>query len=122
MQTITISGNLGRDSELRTVRDKSVLNFSVGVKNGFGRDAGTVWYRCSLWGKAGEAFADSLKSGTKVFITGPLIHDEYEGKPQYNIDVRDIDTAPKAQSSGSGGNRAQEQAVADDDDTDFVPF
>jgi single-strand DNA-binding protein len=96
MQNITISGNLGKDAELRTVRDSQVLSFSVGVKNGFGSDAGSVWYRCSLWGKAAEVF-DGLTKGTKVFISGELTHDEYEGKPQFNVRVGSIDTAPRSE-------------------------
>ena len=92
MQNITISGNIGKDAELRTVRDTQVLSFNVGVKNGYGGGATTVWYRCSLWGKAAEAFANSLKKGIKVFVSGELTHDEYEGKPQFNVRVGSIDT------------------------------
>mgnify|MGYP000660329805 CR=1 FL=1 len=32
------------------------------------------------------------KKGTKVFISGELTHDEYEGKPQFNVRVGSIDT------------------------------
>jgi single-strand DNA-binding protein len=92
MQNITISGNVGKDAELRTVRDTQVLSFNVGVKNGFGRDAASVWYRCSLWGKAAEAFSGSINKGTKVFISGELTHDEYDGKAQFNVRVGSIDT------------------------------
>jgi single-stranded DNA-binding protein len=78
----------------------------VGVKNGYGRDAGTVWYRCALWGNAATAFESSIKKGVKVFIQGDLKHDEYEGKPQFNIDVKGIDTgggkSDSEQSSGDG--------------------
>jgi single-strand DNA-binding protein len=101
MQNIIISGNVGKDAELRTVRDNQVLSFNVGVKNGFGKDAGSVWYRCSLWGKAAEVFAGSLKKGTKVFVSGELTHDEYEGKPQFNVRVSSIDTAPRSEAGGS---------------------
>jgi single-strand DNA-binding protein len=104
MQNITISGNVGKDAELRTVRDSQVLSFNVGVKNGFGKDAGSVWYRCSLWGKAAEAFAGSLKKGTKVFVSGELTHDEYEGKPQFNVRVGSIDTAPRSEAKADGGS------------------
>jgi single-strand DNA-binding protein len=96
MQNITISGNIGKDAELRDTRDSKVLSFNVGVKNGYGKDAGSVWYRCSLWGKAAEVFANSLKKGTKVFVSGELTHDEYEGKPQFNVRVGSIDTAPRS--------------------------
>lgn len=124
MQNITLSGNVGKDAELRTVRDSQVLGFNVGVKNGFGRDAGTVWYRCSLWGKAAEAFADSIKKGTKVFVTGELTHDEYEGKPQFNVRVGSIDTGPRVESAG-GGTKAPDTGSSWDDadlDSDQVPF
>jgi single-strand DNA-binding protein len=122
-QVITISGNVGKDAELRTVRDSQVLGFNVGVKNGFGRDAGSVWYRCSLWGKAAEVFADSIKKGTKVFITGDLTHDEYEGKPQYNVRVNSIDTGPRVEGAGGGTSAPPTGSSWDDTDLDdSVPF
>lgn len=130
MQNIVISGNVGRDAELRSTRDgQKVCSFNVGVKNGFGRDAGSVWYRCSLWGKAAEAFAPSLLKGAKVFITGELTHGEYEGKPQYEVRVGSIDTGPRP--SGESGHRNQNgmgtrddlnDPLPDDDDSDRVPF
>ena len=127
MQIITISGNIGKDAELRDTRDSKVLSFNVGVKNGYGRDAGSVWYRCSLWGKAAEAFADGLTKGTKVFITGDLTHDEYEGKPQFNVRVGSIDTGPRPQGQSDSGSQAQAGGGShttwdnDLDDTE-VPF
>ena len=125
-QQVIISGNVGKDAELRTVRDSQVLSFNVGVKNGFGKDAGSVWYRCSLWGKAAESFSGSLKKGTKVFITGDLIHDEYEGKPQYNVRVGSIDTAPRSEAGASNtqfnaSSQNQHITYADDLDSE-IPF
>ena len=126
MQNITISGNVGKDAELRDTRDSKVLSFNVGVKNGFGRDAGSVWYRCSLWGKAAEAFAGSIKKGTKVFITGELTHDEYEGKPQFNVRVGSIDTGPRPQSQSDDGSQVQADGGShttwDDELEDSIPF
>ena len=124
-QQVIISGNVGKDAELRTVRDSQVLSFNVGVKNGFGKDAGSVWYRCSLWGKAAESFSGSLKKGTKVFITGDLTHDEYEGKPQFNVRVGSIDTAPRSEAGASqvSNSHSQNQHNTFDDDLDSdVPF
>jgi single-strand DNA-binding protein len=126
-QQIIISGNVGKDAELRTVRDSQVLSFNVGVKNGFGKDAGSVWYRCSLWGKAAESFSGSLKKGAKVFITGDLTHDEYEGKPQFNVRVGSIDTGPRSDSPRTEDTQSsapsQNQHTSYDDDLDSdVPF
>lgn len=130
MQNIVLSGNIGRDAELRTTRDgQKVCSFNVGVKNGFGRDAGSVWYRCSLWGKAAEAFAPSLLKGVKVFVSGELTHGEYEGKPQYEVRVGSIDTG--ARPTGETGHRNQNgfgtrddlnDRLPADDDADSVPF
>ena len=125
-QQVIISGNVGKDAELRTVRDSKVLSFNVGVKNGFGKDAGSVWYRCSLWGKAAESFSGSLKKGTKVFITGDLVHDEYEGKPQFNVRVGSIDTAPRSEAGASNtqsyaSSQNQHITYADDLDSE-IPF
>jgi single-strand DNA-binding protein len=126
MQNITISGNVGKDAELRTVRDTQVLSFNVGVKNGFGRDAGSVWYRCSLWGKAAEAFAGSIKKGTKVFISGELTHDEYEGKAQFNVRVGSIDTGPRPQGQSDDDSQVQDDGGShttwDDELEDSIPF
>ena len=126
MQIITISGNIGKDAELRDTRDSKVLSFNVGVKNGFGKDAGSVWYRCSLWGKAAEAFAGGLTKGTKVFITGELTHDEYEGKPQFNVRVGSIDTGPRPQGQIDSGSQAQASSGSnttwDNELDDDVPF
>ena len=126
MQNITISGNVGKDAELRTVRDTQVLSFNVGVKNGYGRDAGSVWYRCSLWGKAAEAFAGSLSKGTKVFITGELTHDEYEGKAQFNVRVGSIDTGPRPQAQADDSVQVQDDGGShitwDNDLEDSIPF
>ena len=124
-QQVIISGNVGKDAELRDTRDSKVLSFNVGVKNGFGKDAGSVWYRCSLWGKAAESFSGSIKKGTKVFITGDLVHDEYEGKPQFNVRVGSIDTAPRSEAGATpisnGGTKAETWDDIKDLDDD-VPF
>lgn len=122
MQLITISGNCGKDAELRDTRDSKVLSFNVGVKNGFGKDAGSVWYRCSLWGKAAEAFSGSIKKGTKVFISGELTHDEYEGKPQFNVRVGSIDTAPRFEAMPSTPVSHNQHTTFDDDLSDDCPF
>ena len=121
-QQIIISGNVGKDAELRDTRDSKVLSFNVGVKNGFGKDAGSVWYRCSLWGKAAESFSGSIKKGTKVFITGDLTHDEYEGKPQFNVRVGSIDTAPRSEAVPSTPVSQNQHTTYDDDLDSDVPF
>jgi single-strand DNA-binding protein len=127
MQTIIISGNLGKDPELRTPQggNDPVCSFNVGVRQGFDRDAASVWYRCSIWGKSGEAAHQRLRKGSRVSIIGQLKIGEYQGKPQYDIRVVDWDgSAPKAEA----GEQRQEQrgggggGFSGDDLDDDVPF
>lgn len=66
---MTVSGNLGRDAELKhTPSGDAVLEFSVASN---GRKKGdTTWVRCSVWGKRGEALAPHLAKGTRVCVVG----------------------------------------------------
>jgi single-strand DNA-binding protein len=124
MQIITVSGNLGRDPELRTTQGgEDILNFSVGVQQGWGDRASTNWFRCSVWGKRAKTLADKLRKGSRVFVVGELTIGEYQSKPQYEIRVSELDFSKAA----SGGEQRSEpqgvaQSAGDDADWDQVPF
>lgn len=92
MQIIHFTGNLGRDPESRSTNSgDTVCSFSVAVKQGFGRDAKSEWFRCSVWGKRGETVNRFLRKGMKVTVAGELVIGEYNGKPQYDVRVIDVD-------------------------------
>lgn len=125
MQTITISGNLGRDSEFRRAGDNDVLSFSIGVKQGYGDKASSNWFRCSLWGKRGDKLVDYLKKGAKVVVQGDLTIGEYDGKPQYDVRVNEVEFMSRADGERRDGPRRdgrqqQTDPFADlDDDVGF---
>lgn len=120
----TFTGNLGRDPETKSTSGGDVCSFSVAVKQGFGRDAKSEWFRCSLWGKRGETVARYLRKGMKVTVVGEMTIGEYNGKPQYDVRVSDVDW------SNDGGERREEprqepaQSGGWDGDSlnDSVPF
>ena len=125
MQIITITGNVGKDPEQRTTQGgDTVTTFSVAVRQGFKQDAPTVWFRCNVWGKRGDNIKQHLAKGAKATVVGELTIGEYQGKPQYDIRVNDVDWSKPAggeqrrqdSQGGSAGNPAQ------DDDWDSVPF
>jgi single-strand DNA-binding protein len=123
MQVLTISGNLGKDAELRqTQGGDDVLTFNLGVQNGYGRDAGTIWYRCSIWGQRAKSLNGKLRKGDKAFVSGALTIGEYQGKPQYDVRVAELDFTSKgerpAQDSRGGGGADSHP----DDLDDNVPF
>lgn len=86
------SGNLIRDPELRKVKERSVLSFTVAVdtnkkkvdangnpmKNEYGRQLYEAnFIDCNLWGIQGETLYPLLQKGTAVVVNGTGYQDEY---------------------------------------------
>jgi single-strand DNA-binding protein len=81
MNVFTFTGNLGNPAEQRfTGEGKSVVNFSVAVKSGYGKNAATTWVKCAMWGKQGEGALPYLTKGQMVAASGELSLREYESK------------------------------------------
>lgn len=131
MQSIVISGNIGKDADLRqTQGGDDVLSFNVGSKQGYGDNASTNWFRCSLWGKRGRSLQQYLTKGTKVVVNGEFSTSEYEGKTQLNVRVGEVEFMSKGGQSGDtrtgsgsvqGGGGMQAGGFGDDLEDD-VPF
>jgi single-strand DNA-binding protein len=84
---IILVGNLGRDPEMRyTPSGSAVTNFSMATSEKWTSQDGqpqerTIWWRISVWGKAGEACKNFLKKGSKVFVEGRMNADS-NGNPR----------------------------------------
>lgn len=93
----TITGNVGKDAESRTVgQGKIVLNFSVAAKSA-GKNSETVWFDCAVWGERGAKIREYIVKGTKVTAVGSLSKHESNGKTYLKLDVQDIDfSSPKS--------------------------
>lgn len=132
MNNITIAGQLGKDAEVRMMKDGTpVASFSVADSQG--RDKPPIWWRCQLWGKRAESLAPYLTKGQAVTVSGTVTESEYQKDgtthKAMEIRVQDValqggkrDAAPaparapapqKAASAGGGG-------FADMDDD--IPF
>ena len=126
MQLLTISGNLGSDPQLRTTQGgDDILSFSVGVKQGWGDKASSNWFRCSLWGKRARSLQQHLRKGVKVVVHGELTIGEYQGKPQYDIRVNEVEFLSQRDAPASGyGERKQSYGSGRSDpfDDDSVPY
>lgn len=143
MQQLTIIGYLGKDPEMRYVRDGSaVANFSVAVtENWKDRSTGeprehTEWFDCSAFGRTGEVVGEFLHKGSLVHLVGKLKTRSYEkdGVKRYATDVR-VDNILFLDKKGDSSAPykkpdAQEPAktpatagtVDDDDLDDDIPF
>lgn len=78
MATLTATGRLGRDAELRTVGDKKVASFSIAYETGYGDKKQTHWVDCAYW--RGEKIVSYLIKGALVEISGEPSVRTYESK------------------------------------------
>ena len=61
-----------------------------------GRDKGTIWWNCQLWGKRAEALSSYLVKGQAVTVSGTVTEREWtdkEGNKRKSIDITVSDVA-----------------------------
>lgn len=91
MKNITIAGRITKDAEQRTTTggDK-VTAFSVAVDDRSGKEKGTIFFDCNLWGARGDGLAQYLTKGSSVTVTGDLTRREYDGKTYLGVRVDNL--------------------------------
>ena len=115
MNILIVTGNLGRDAQVREAGGTTVANFSVAARSGYGEREQTIWIDCSLWGARAESkLVDYLIKGQQVAVSGEMGTREYEGKTYITMRVQDVTlTGSKGDVGGSGGGqRSAQQAAA----------
>ena len=91
MNLLCVSGNLGKDAEVRNAGGTAVAGFSLAMKSGYGDKAQTIWLDCSIWGKQAESgLVQYLKKGQFVVLSGELGTREYEGKTYLTLRVATV--------------------------------
>jgi single-strand DNA-binding protein len=82
MNSISLSGNLGRDAEIREFSGENFLiKTSIAHNYKQGESEKTLWLSCEIWrqGKTtAEKTASVLKKGRKIGVVGQLLDDSYE--------------------------------------------
>ena len=101
---VTISGNLTRDCEVRTVPSgMAITKFTVTVNER--RKDGNEWtdvanyVPCTLFGNLGEKLAPQLTKGAKVCVQGSLRYSSWEKdgdtRSKLEVIVKEIEVLPK---------------------------
>lgn len=131
MNSITVAGQLGKDSELKQIGQDQVLSFSVADSQG--REKPTIWWNCQLWGKRATSLQQYLTKGQAVTVTGSVSQRTYtdkNGVEKISQEVRVNDVALQ----GGKRDEAQRQAAPQrqqaqkpqgsgfDDMDDDIPF
>jgi single-strand DNA-binding protein len=81
MNTITVSGNVGREPELKySASGTAVVKFSVADTTGKDDNKKTVWHDVVVFKEQAENVAASVQKGSRVIVTGRLDKSDYTGK------------------------------------------
>lgn len=136
MNFISVSGNLGKSAELRSLSSgDSVVSFSVADSQG--KDKPTIWWSCSMFGKRAESLCDYLVKGAQVTVVGPVSEREWtdrDGAQRKSMEIRVMDiklqggkpegqSAPKAAPATRTADRSMpHKGGSGFDDMDDVPF
>jgi single-strand DNA-binding protein len=129
MNSITITGTLGRDLELRKMPNgDSVGSFSVADSQG--REKPTIWWNCQLFGKRADSLAQYLTKGQQVTVVGNITEREWtdkDGNKRKQMDVRVNDIAlqggkREGAAPAPQGKPAAAPAFDGGFDEDAIPF
>lgn len=85
LNKVILIGRLGGDPELRYILEGKpvcVLNVATNeyVIRGEEKEVITEWHRVIVFGKMGEAVAEHLNKGDKIYVEGRIRSREYEDK------------------------------------------
>jgi single-strand DNA-binding protein len=127
MNSISISGNLGKDSEMRSLPNGDpVCQFSVA--DSMGRDKGTIWWNCTIFGKRAESLSQYLTKGQQVTVIGSVTEREWtdkDGQKRGSRDVRVSDVAlmgGKREAPRTAPKPPAKAGSGFDDKDDDIPF
>lgn len=127
MNTISLSGRLTHDPELRTTQSgKSVCMFSIAVKR-IGTEE-TDFINCQVWGPQAENLCKYQKKGNLIGLVGSLRNESFQtdsGETKYRsyVIANNIEylTSKKEESESSTGVTSikSEEITLTDDDLSF---
>ena len=106
INTITVSGNVGRDAVLRvTPNGKHIASFSLPAQSGFGENETTSWLNCKMFGALAEKLSGAIVKVANVAVSGEFVVEEWTKQDGSQVQtptilVRDIDLPPR----GTPGN------------------
>lgn len=130
MNKLTITGNVGRDAEMRyTPSGVAVCDFSVAVNKRRGKGAAatdeTTWVKCTVWRERAESLAPHIKSGIKVMVIGEAKATAYidkGGKTQASLEITvdEFEFLSSKNESSGGGYSAPQSESESQEEQDFA--
>lgn len=127
-------GNLGADPDTKYAPSGSaVTKISIGVgKQWRDKQTGehqnrTEWVRCVAFGKLAEIMAEHLRKGAKVYVSGEMRTNKYQGQDGIDRYSTEIVVGEMLMLDGRQGGQAPSQqasqgAGGDTDFDDSIPY
>jgi single-strand DNA-binding protein len=110
-----ITGNLGRDPELRCLDDgRMVANFTLAVRQAKrrGEDPPARWVKVAIWGRSAQYVADYVRKGDTVGVWGRVDAPELFTKRDGTTGVAEVFTADSVEKFSGGQQQAPAQQQA----------
>jgi len=120
MNKVTLIGRVGRDAELKTIGNGTMINFSLATSEKYTakdgtRKENTEWHNCTMWGDRVTKIAQYITKGKQLAVNGSIHYREVEQdgkKLRYtDINVSDVEFI--------GNNNTQSNGTATDG---YMPF
>jgi len=111
---VILVGNLGRDPEVRYIKDgTAVANLRIATSENWNDANGqkqerTEWHRIVAWGKLAEIAKEYMTKGKQIYVEGRLqtrSWDDREGNKRYTTEVRADQILMLGTRGDSGGAR-----------------
>jgi single-strand DNA-binding protein len=119
MNTVILTGNLGKDPEFKVSADgKGICNLSLAVgqrvkKDGEWVDGKPMWFQVKFFGVQAEKIVDKFNKGNTVTISGRLAQSwwekdgvEHTSLDIYGNDIHKVERQEKAESAVSSSEAA----------------
>jgi single-strand DNA-binding protein len=129
INTVSISGNLTRDPDLRTTQGgTSVCSLRIASNDRFKTQAGDWedrpnYFSITVWKGLGEWLANNLGKGDQVVVHGRLTWREWEkdGVKRESVEITADSVIPVPRDGGGGGGRQRQRSDVPADTSDFEP-
>lgn len=90
LNKVQLIGNVGNDSEVRTVNDRKVASFRLATSYGSGENERTNWHNIVCWDQRAEVAEKYVRKGMKLYIEGQVTYRTYEGKDGAKHEITEI--------------------------------
>lgn len=135
MNVIVLSGNVGKDPEMKYFDSgKVVANFplAVSIYDREKKENKTVWFKCAIWGKKAEFVGEYIKKGSKVIVSGSIYFEEFKDKDGNQrtvncVNAGDVESCDKKSDGGNNTKPKQDERYSDNEQLvefgeDEIPF